>query len=172
MVVVVSAVGCARKPAHSPEALTRDEAVIHARSRAEVAPVTYAFASLDAREVSSRAHRGKPVVMAFVATGDIVGQAVVNYLVAMAKNDSDKVHYAVVALHSAREKAIVEAYAGALQIPFPVAMSDVSVMNGGPFGPMAAVPTLVVIDEEGRVVWSHTGMATAQQIRSHMPLVR
>jgi hypothetical protein len=132
-------------------------------------PVSYAFDTLDERPVSASAHRGKATVLAFVTTGDIVGQAQVDYLVAMAKNDGPKVNYALVAIHPRKEIPIVEAYVSALKVEFPVALSDASVMTpAGPFGDISAVPTLVILDRDGRIVWKHTGLAKPEEIRGHM----
>ena len=132
-------------------------------------PVSYVFDTLDERPVSSVAHRGKPTVLAFVTTGDIVGQAQVDYLVAMSKNDGAKVNYALIAMHPRKEIPIVEAYMSALKIEFPVALGDPSVMMpAGPFGEIAAVPTIVVLDREGKIVWKHTGLAKAAELRGHM----
>ena len=132
-------------------------------------PVSYAFDSLDERPVSSAAERGKPTVLAFITTGDIVGQAQVDYLVAMAKNDGAKVNYALVALHPRKEIVLVEAYISALKVEFPVALGDPSVMTPqGPFGEIAAVPTVVVLDREGRIAWKHTGLAKPDELRGHM----
>jgi hypothetical protein len=132
-------------------------------------PVTYAFDTLDERPVSSAAHRGKPTVLAFVTTGDIVGQAQVDYLVAMAKNDGAKVNYALIALHPRKEIMLVEAYMSALKIEFPVALGDPSVMTPqGPFGEISAVPTIVVLDREGKIAWKHTGLAKSDELRGHM----
>ena len=132
-------------------------------------PVSYAFDSLDERPVSSAAERGKPTVLAFITTGDIVGQAQVDYLVAMAKNDGAKVNYALVALHPRKEIVLVEAYISALKVEFPVALGDPSVMTPqGPFGEIAAVPTVVVLDRDGKIVWKHTGLAKADELRGHM----
>src|ERR1700690_1691507 len=47
------------------------------------AAVDFVYDSLDARQVSSSAMRGKVTVVAFVATYDLGSQAQVNYLVAM-----------------------------------------------------------------------------------------
>lgn len=132
-------------------------------------PVSYAFDTLDERPVSSVAHRGKPTILAFITTGDIVGQAQVDYLVAMAKNDGAKVNYALVALHPRKEIVLVEAYVAALKVEFPVALADPSVMTPqGPFGEFSAVPTIVVLDREGKIVWKHTGLAKADELRGHM----
>ena len=132
-------------------------------------PVTYAFDTLDERPVTSAAHRGKPTLLAFVTTGDIVGQAQVDYLVAMAKNDGAKVNYALIAMHPRKEIVLVEAYMSALKVEFPVALGDASVMTPqGPFGEIAAVPTIVVLDRDGKIIWKHTGLAKSDELRGHM----
>ncbi len=129
----------------------------------------YAFDPLDERPVSSDAHRGKPTIIVFVTTGDIVGQAQVSYLVHMAKNDGDHVNYALVALHPRKEIVLVDAYRTTLGVEFPVALGDHSATNeAGPFGEIPAVPTIVVLDREGRIVWKHTGLAKNDEIRGHM----
>jgi hypothetical protein len=129
----------------------------------------YAFDSLDERPVSSETMRGKPTVIVFVSTGDIVGQAQVSYLVHMAKADGDRVNYAMIALHPRKEIVLVEAYCKTLGVEFPVALGDSAATNAaGPFGEIPAVPTLVVLDREGRLVWKHTGLAKHDEIRSHM----
>ena len=129
----------------------------------------YVFDALDERPVSSAAHRGKPTIIAFVTTGDIIGQAQVSYLVHMAKNDGDRVNYALVALHPRKEIVLVESYCKTLGVEFPVALGDHSATNpAGPFGEIPAVPTLVVLDREGRIVWKHTGLAKNDDIRGHM----
>jgi len=131
-------------------------------------PINFVFDSLDERPVSSDAMRGKPSVIVFVTTGDLTGQAQVDYLVAMAKNDKDKVNYAIVALHPRREIVLVDAYVRALKVDFPVALGDASAMTNGPFGEILTVPTVVVLDHEGRIAWKHTGLAKSDELRSHM----
>jgi hypothetical protein len=132
-------------------------------------PITFVFDSLDERPVSSDAMRGKPSVLVFVTTGDLTGQAQVDYLVAMAKNDKEKVNYAVVALHPRREIVLVDTYVRALKVEFPVALGDASaITSAGPFGDIPAVPTIVILDRETRIVWKHTGLAKSEELRSHM----
>ena len=42
-------------------------------------------------------------------------------------------------------------------------------MSGaGPFGEIPAVPTVVVLDRFGKLVWKHTGLAKADEIRAHV----
>jgi hypothetical protein len=164
IVAIVAVVACGPKAAEAPVGVSDKPGASFPDK-----PVTYAFDTLDERPVSSSAHRGKPTVLAFVTTGDIVGQAQVDYLVAMAKNDGAKVNYALIALHPRKEIVLVEAYMAALKIEFPVALGDPSVMTAaGPFGEISAVPTVIVLDHEGRIVWKHTGLAKADELRGHM----
>lgn len=129
----------------------------------------YAFDPLDERPVSSDVNRGKPTIIVFVTTGDIVGQAQVSYLVHMAKNDGDRVNYVLVALHPRKEVVLVETYRKTLGVEFPVALGDQGATNAaGPFGEIPAVPTIIILDREGRVVWKHTGLAKNDEIRGHM----
>jgi hypothetical protein len=132
-------------------------------------PVHYAFDSLDERAVTSEAMRGKPTVLAFVTTGDLVGQAQVSYLVHMAKNDGANVNYVMIALHPRKEIVLVEAYMQTLGVTFPAALSDPSATAAnGPFGEIPAVPTVVILDRGGRIVWKHVGLAKNDELRGHM----
>jgi hypothetical protein len=121
-------------------------------------PVDFAFDSLDERPVSAEATRGKPTVLAFVTTSSLGAQAQVDFLVAMARNDGDRVHYAVVVLEPREGRELVELYRKALSIPFPVAMAGAQTLSGGgPFGSVASVPVTVILDRPGRVVWRADG---------------
>ncbi len=131
--------------------------------------IQYAFDPVDDRPVSSETMRGKPTIITFVTTGDIVGQAQVSYLVHMAKNDADRINYVLVALHPRKEIVLVDAYRKTLGVEFPVALGDASVTNAtGPFGEIPAVPTIVILDREQRIIWKHTGLAKNDEIRGHM----
>ena len=127
------------------------------------------FDSLDERLVSSDSIRGKVAVIVFISTGDLVGQAQVSFLVHMAKNDGDRVFYAMVALHPRKEAVLVEAYKSTLGVDFPVALANGGVTTeSGPFGEIPAVPTTVILDRFGRMVWKHTGLAKNEELRGHM----
>lgn len=133
-------------------------------------PVDFAFDSLDDRPITAEATRGKPTVLAFVTTESLAAQAQVDFLVAMAKNDGDRVHYAVVAVDDRDTRDIVELYKRALSIPFPVAMADASTRAGaGAFGDIRAVPVTVILDRGGRIVWRADGrLAKSDELRGAM----
>lgn len=131
---------------------------------------TFRFDSLDARPVSSEAFRGKFSVIALISTGDSIGsQAEANYLVAMAKNDGDRVNYALVALQDGTTRELVEMYRDALKIPFPVAMGDsATTAGGGPFGAIEIVPTTLVLDPTGHVRLKKSGIVKPEELRAAM----
>ncbi len=133
-------------------------------------PVSFAFDSLDDRAVSSEVSRGKPAVLAFVTTGSLPAQAQVDFLVTMAKNDGDRVFYAVVSLDPRENRELVEIYRKSLGIQFPVAMADEATRAGtGAFGDVAAVPVTIVLDRLGRVVWRVDGrVAKSDELRGAM----
>jgi hypothetical protein len=138
-----------------------------APSRAETDAVDFVFDSLDARPVSAAATRGTPTVLAFVTTWDLTSQAQVDFLVPMSAHDGDKVTYALVALQEPQDRELVEAYKTTLKVTFPVALADrATIAGGGPFGDVHAVPTLVVLDRRGRIVWRQVGLARSDDIRA------
>jgi hypothetical protein len=132
--------------------------------------VEFSFDSLDERPVSSSATRGRPTILAFVTTGSLFAQAEIDFLVAMAKNDGDRVNYAAIALEANENRELVELYRKALSVPFPMAMADTETLAGaGPFHDLSAIPVTVLLDGAGRVVWRVDGrVAKSDEIRSAM----
>jgi hypothetical protein len=133
-------------------------------------PVEFAFESLDARAVTSATTRGKPTVLAFITTSSLSAQAQVDFLIAMAKNDGDHVHYAAVALEGVEGRELVELYEKALSIPFPVALADARTQAGGSgFGDVSAVPVTVLLDGAGRIAWRIDGrVVKSEELRREL----
>lgn len=135
------------------------------------APAVYSFDSLDARPVSSDAFRGKTTVISFITTGDFPkSQRQVTVLVTMAKNDGDTVNYAIVAMQDPSSRALVEEYGRFCHVTFPVAMGDPNALaSAGPFGNIEAIPTTVILDAAGRVVFRASDFVSSKELRTYMP---
>ncbi len=137
---------------------------------AGVAPPVFNFDSLDARLVSSDAFRGKTSVISFITTWDIPSQAQVVYLVKMSEHDGEAVNYAIIALQDPSGRELVEQYARVLHVTFPTAMGDTSMLTTeGPLGDVHNVPTTVILDAGGRVVYRSSGVIKSDELRAHMP---
>ena len=132
-------------------------------------PVPFQFDSLDSRPVTSEAMRGKPTLLVFVQTLELWSTAELDYVIAMAAHDGDRVNYAMVALETAPGREMFEIWHEKLKAPFPGALADADTLYGtGPFG-VLKVPTTILLDRSGRVVWEVMGRAaTSQEIREQM----
>ena len=156
--------GCAKEVTPVPEPKNDP---IPAQTLPPAPPPTYAFDSLDRRSVSSEAFRGKPTVMTFVTTYDMLSQGQVDFLLAMAKHDADRVNYVMVALQNGEERELVETYRDTLGVTFPVALGDAATIAGkGPLGDVHQVPTTLVFDAEGHETWRKTGIARSEELRA------
>ena len=78
-----------------------------------------------------------------------------------------------VALEAPKYAPLVEAFAVSLELDYPVAMADYATLGGrGAFGNVRGVPTIVVLDAEGREAWRREGVATARQIEEALAKAR
>jgi hypothetical protein len=135
-------------------------------------PIAFSFDSLDARRVDSLTLRGKPAVLAFVASDDLASQAEASFLASMAKNDGDRVTYVLIAVEGEGRRELVEGFRSFFESKFGVSlrtgMADQNLLEGqGPFGDVRTL-TVVVLDPAGKVVWQKTGIAKPQEIRAGM----
>jgi len=127
------------------------------------------FDSIDSREVSSDAFRGKPAVLAFITTYDPISQAEVDYLLPLAASEPG-VNFALVVLQDAAQRELVEMYRDAMHVKFPIALGDeATIAGGGTLGDVHVVPTVVVLGRDGKIVWRKAGGARPDEIRAHLP---
>ena len=134
-------------------------------SQTQGAPIKFSYDSLDQRAVSSEAARGKPAVLGFIATWDMMSQAQADFLSAMAKTDGDKISYYLIALDERGNRELVEAFASTLALNCPVALGDPDTVAGRTGFGSVAVPTVVVLDAEGRMAWRKNGLAKSDELR-------
>jgi hypothetical protein len=166
LAAVVSLGACASSTGTQP---APTETPVGASNVPPSAPVQFRFDSLDSRPVSSDAMLGKPTILVFVQTLELWSQAQLSYLIPMAKHDGTSVNYAMVFMQTRAQRELVEIYRQELHDPFPAALADEDAFYGtGPFGELK-VPTTVLLDREGRIVWRASGrVAKSDEIRAAM----
>lgn len=156
--LAAGAIGCGGAKAEEPPPGT---SVVPSRPAA-----SFAFESLDARPVSSVAFAGRPVVLAFIATWDLLSQAQVRYLIEMDKRDQGRVAYAAVCLQEAKDRELIEVYRSTVGITFPLAIADRGTLAGaGAFGDVQSVPTVLVLDGTGHVRFQKVGLVKSDELR-------
>ncbi len=133
-------------------------------------PVDFSFDAVGDVPLTAEGTRGSPTVISFITTSSLSSQAQADFLVAMAKHDGDRVHYAVVVLETPENRELVALYKKALSIPFPVAVADAQTLAGASaFGDVTAVPVTVLLDRQGRIVWRIDGrVVKSEEMRAAM----
>jgi thiol-disulfide isomerase/thioredoxin len=119
----------------------------------------FTLTDLDGRPISSAALRGKVVFVNFWATWCGPCQEEIPDLIRLQQKYAD--HFIVVGLsQDDAPPAKVKAFAQAMKINYPVAMSQAALETkfGGVFG----LPTSFVLDTEGRIVQKHIGLRNPQ----------
>ncbi len=136
------------------------------RSASTGAPLQFSFASPTGARVSSETTRGRATAILFITTYDLPSQVVAQRLAAAVRNTRPRSNAAAVVLEAPSYAELVSAYAKEMDLPYPVAIADFATYRGqGPFGSITSVPTVVLLDRQGREVARHTGDATEAQLR-------
>lgn len=131
------------------------------------APIDFAFPPIDGVVVSSETTRGRATLLAFITTYDLVSQMLVRRLGEVVVEFTPRANAVAVVMEAPSYADLLPAYRESLSLPFPVVMVDFATEQGqGPFGDIAKVPTLVVLDREGREVWRHQGPLGSEEIRA------
>jgi len=129
-------------------------------------PLSFVYRLVDGNGVvSARALRGQPVLISFLATYDLASQAQARFLSGVFQRHSESMHAAAIVLERSDNQPLVLAFRDTLKLTYPVAMGDeVLIGGGGPFGDVHAVPSTVLLDREGRIVWKHIGLAREEDL--------
>lgn len=135
--------------------------------RAPASPVySFDYWAIDGSRLSSDSTRGRRTVLVFVTTYDIVSQVVVRVLMLVFRLETPRINAGLVVLEPPRNLPLVEAFAASMDVPFPVALADAESLGGrGPFGQIVAVPTTVVLDARGALLWRKEGGVTQEELR-------
>ncbi len=120
---------------------------------------TFAFTSLEGERIDNRSLLGRMSIIGMVATYDTPSQAQARFLSGLMRRHVPRINVLLLALEPPANLPLVEAFAAALDVPYPVAMADADTIAGrGPFRGMQHVPSVIVLDRQGRVVWRHIGL--------------
>ena len=103
--------------------------------------------------------------MAFLATYDMASQAEARILANVARKHVPRINVALLFLEAAENQPLVESFLYTVALPFPAAMADAATIAGnGPFGGLHHVPSVVILDREGREAWRRVGLCEPAEI--------
>jgi hypothetical protein len=135
-------------------------------SAARSAPLHFQYQLIDGRSwLAAENLRGRPTVLGFLTSYDLASQAQARFLNGIARRLGARVQIAVVMLERIENRPLIIAFRDGLNLGYPVAMGDADLISGGgPFGDVHVVPSTVVLDAEGRLVWRKLGLAREEEL--------
>jgi hypothetical protein len=124
-------------------------------------PVRFAYRTLDDKPLTPATLAGRFTLIALGATYDLPSQAQARFLTGLSRNHTPRINVALLILEPEENRPLVEAFVQALRLEYPVAFADQSTITGkgGPFPGLHHIPSIVILDREGREVWRHLGLA-------------
>jgi len=126
---------------------------------------TYIYATPEGEPIGSAQMLGRETVLMFVTTYDDVSLAMTRRLSELQRRRTPRFNALLVALEPAQNAMLVAVYRDSLPERFPVALADQSSLDGGgPFGDMRAVPGLVLLDRDGRLVYRGFGVDAFRRV--------
>lgn len=130
-------------------------------------PVRFSYVAVDGVPFTSASVRGRATVLLFITTYDVPSQLLARQVNALLHRYRPRINAGAIVLEPPRNRLLVDAFASSLGLDYPVAMSDMATLgNGGPFGEIPGVPTVVVLDRRGREVWRGEGTADIHSIEA------
>jgi hypothetical protein len=159
-------VGCATEPVVEAETPKPVRA-------ATGAPISFAYPTLDGQVLSTSSIAGRYTVLSFITTYDHFSHAQARFLSTVMNKHVPRINAGVIVLEPPQNRILVEAFVKVVAPPYPVAMADEATIHGeGPFLDLHEVPSTIILDQLGREVWRHKGLASNDLIDSALNAVR
>ena len=131
------------------------------------ASVQYRFPLPDGSSVGTEEQSGRWTVILFLTTYDAVWQAIALRLDEYQHTRTPRINVLAVALEPPQNAPLVSVYRETLGISYHIALADQDTLEGhGPFGDVRAVPALVLLDRQSRVVRRGIGVSTVGEIQA------
>jgi len=127
--------------------------------------VVFTYGTTQGDQFASATTRGRVTAVLFVTTFDVASQ-----LMARRLNDAMRTHQrrfnsGAVVLEAPSAAPLAEVFRQSLGLIYPVAMSDgADRSSDGPFGAIESVPTLVILDRDGRERFRRSGVISSNQL--------
>lgn len=126
---------------------------------------SFSFRTIDGRAASSRGYRGRMTVVALAATYDTASQAQARFVNAAFSRHTPRINALLLVLEPEHHAPLVQAFASSLGIRYDVALADADTIAGnGPFPGLHHVPSIVLLDRDGREVWRQLGVIDDKEL--------
>jgi hypothetical protein len=128
-------------------------------------PVEFAFETIDGKPLTTKTMSGRISVIGFVASYDTASQAQVRFLTGLLRHHVPRINVAILVLEPPQNLPMVDAFVSGFRLPYPAALADAATIAGrGPFAGLHHVPSVVILDREGRELWRHIGLIQQDEL--------
>lgn len=160
------ALGCQRVPdeprdPHDPADLQGDVAESDSQGQVQ----RYVFGTTDGQELSAETFRGRVTVLLFVTTFDLASQLAAKQLNQVLHTHRPRINAAAVVLEAAKYAPLADVFRSTLELSYPVAIADLELLQrSSTLGEVRSVPTLIILDAQGREVLRRSGTFSPQEL--------
>jgi hypothetical protein len=158
--LALTALAACGSEAGAPQA--ESPAVVRAPSGPRLA---FSYETLDGKELSPASLAGRISVIGFVTTYDLPSQAQARFLAGLLRTHTPRINVALLVLEAPENRPMIEAFVASMRLPYPVAIADAETIAGrGPFAGLHHVPSVVILDREGREALRRLGLTTQAEL--------
>jgi hypothetical protein len=126
--------------------------------------LSFAFGTIDGAELSSATTRGRVTALLFVTTFDLASQVEAKRLNALYHSHRPRINAGVVVLEAPEYAVLAGVFRSSLGLSYPVALANQVTSDGEASLGVRSVPTLLVLDREGREIGRRSGILSEHEI--------
>jgi hypothetical protein len=131
----------------------------------------YVFGTTDGQELSAESMQGRVTVLVFVTTFDLASQVAAKRLNEVLHTHRPRINAGAVVLEAAKYAPLAEVFRSALDLSYPVAVADLSTLeHDSTLGEVRSVPTVLVLDAQGREVLRKSGTFAVAELNHWLAL--
>lgn len=135
--------------------------------------IHFSYETLDGQALSTTTLAGRYSVLAFITTYDHFSHAQARFLSTLINKHVPRINAGLIVLEPPQNRILVEAFTKVVAPPYPVAMADeATILGQGPFQDLHDVPSVIILDQLGREVWRHKGLASSDMMDAALKAVR
>ncbi len=128
-------------------------------------PVVFAYGTPDGKIFGSETTRGRVTAVLFVTTFDLSSQVMARRLDDVIRRHRPRANAGAIVLEAPDHGTLAEVFRDTLGLSYPVGLAlSPGVQAEGPFGRIDRVPSLFVLDRDGRLVFEAAGVLTSAEI--------
>lgn len=129
--------------------------------------VEFSFLDVDGHVVDSESTHGRATALLFVTTFDAASQLAASQLDRVLLHVTPRANGVAIVIEPPLYQPMAEVFRTSLGLKYPVAVADDATREGrSAFGKIERVPSIVILDREGRIAAGQAGRAEPREIEA------